>query len=239
MDYALLIISLSKARIASKDTISKTERSEEMKVITSDCSKQKVYHITRCQHVRRIRSKHRVDYTRYEAVYQGFRPCKCCCSLKGSIRAISCSLELAGRKRRMELTHNTKTNTLYMRTEIGLWKAYWKDGQGLLLYHLNRYNADKSTAALSHEAFHRQSDVKPTYSLNEILTYVEKHDKAMRIIADDYRKLPQQTKQQKKYYRQAKRRSERMQVRRVFDIFAALERESLSHTQPVLQYGAV
>ena len=209
-----------------------------MKVITSDCSKQKVYHMIGCQHARRITDKHRIVYTRHEAVNQGFRPCKCCCNLKGSIRAITSSLDATGRGRHMELTHNTKTNTLYMRTENGFWKTFWKDGQGLLLYHLNRYSADRSTAALSHEAFHHQADVKPTYSLEKILDYVENHDKAMLIIADDYRKLPQRTKKQKKYYRQAKRRSERMQVRRVFDIFASLERERMNQTQPVLQYAA-
>lgn len=209
-----------------------------MKVITSYRSYEKVYHFIGCHHTRRISGKYRMDMSKHEALAQGYRPCKCCCNLKGSIAAFTSSLENAGRARKLELTFDNKTDTLFMRSANGFWKTFWKDGVGLILYHLNKYDATKSTKALSYGPFHRQHDVKPTDSMESILNYVEKHDKAMAIIADDYRKLPQQTKKQKKYYKQAKRRSERMQVRRVFDIFASLERERANHAQPVLQYAA-
>ena len=39
----------------------------------------------------------------------------------------------------------------------------------------------------------------------------------------DYRKLPQRTKKEKKYYRQAKNRAKRKNVNRVLDLFVEIE----------------
>lgn len=206
-----------------------------MKVITSYHSGEKVFHIAGCHYVRRISDKYRMDMSRHEALVQGLRPCRCCCSLKGSIAAFTTSLENSGRARNLELTHNNKTKTLYIRTANGFWKTYWKNGDGLLLYHLNKYDAGKSTEELCSGPFHRQCDVKATYSMETILNYVEQHDKAMVIIADDYRKLPQKTKKQKMYFKKAKRRYERMQVRRVYDLFEALDREREEREKQMLQ----
>lgn len=124
----------------------------------------------------------------------------------------------------MDVSYDKKTDTLFIRTETGFWKTFWKDDIGLLLYHLNCFDKSKSTEQLSHAAFHRQGDVPPTESLEKILTYIENHDLAKQIIADDYRKLPQRTRKQRKYYRQAESRNRRQQINRVFAIFADLEK---------------
>ena len=62
---------------------------------------------------------------------------------------------------------------------------------------------------------HRQRDMKSTASFEKILNYVIAHDKAKVIIQNDYRKLPQSTKKQKKYYEIAKRKEQRREIRRV------------------------
>ncbi len=71
--------------------------------------------------------------------------------------------------------------------------------------------------------YHRQRDIKETESLERLMSYISKHDKAKAVIMDDYKKLPQTTKAQKKYYRQAKNRAHRSAVRRVDYLFSLLE----------------
>ena len=197
-----------------------------MKFIISDHSRAKVYHRIGCPHVARIMDKNRVDISIGRANILGYRKCKCCGNLKGSIRALAVSPENLGIGRNMDVTYQPKTDTLYIRTEIGFWKTYWKADIGLLFYHLNRFDKEKTTEELSRAAFHRQADVHPTQSLERILSYIESHDLAKQIIAEDYRKLPQRTKRQQKYYRQAESKHKRTQVNRLFAIFAELEQGS-------------
>ena len=195
-----------------------------MKVIISDHSRAKVYHRVGCPHAARIMHKHRMDIPVTRADALGYRKCKCCGNLRGSIRALTVSPEKLGEGRNMDVSYDKKTDTLFIRTETGFWKTFWKDDIGLLLYHLNCFDKSKSTEQLSHAAFHRQGDVPPTESLEKILTYIENHDLAKQIIADDYRKLPQRTRKQRKYYRQAESRNRRQQINRVFAIFVDLEK---------------
>ena len=53
--------------------------------------------------------------------------------------------------------------------------------------------------------FHCQRDVLETDSVLSLVNYVIKHDKAKKIMQEDYRNLPRRTKKQKRYYEQAKR----------------------------------
>lgn len=55
------------------------------------------------------------------------------------------------------------------------------------------------------------------------LQYIVKHDAAKKVEQIDYKNLPQRTKNQKKYYRQAENRARRKSVSRVLDLFAELE----------------
>ena len=55
------------------------------------------------------------------------------------------------------------------------------------------------------------------------LQYIVKHDAAKKVEQIDYKNLPQRTKKQKKYYRQAENRARRKGVSRVLDLFAELE----------------
>lgn len=63
--------------------------------------------------------------------------------------------------------------------------------------------------------YHRQADVPADDSLLKLVHYIEEHDRAKRIIIEDYRRLPQRTKKQRKFYKKAEQRDRRMQIRRV------------------------
>ena len=195
-----------------------------MKVIISDRSREKVYHHEGCPHAVRITGEHRMDITINRANVLGYRRCRCCGNLKGIIRALPYSLWTVGNDRSMEITHQSKTDTVYARTDAGFWKIFWKEPVGLVLYHLNHYDPGKSTEELSRKEFHRQRDVRPTESMVQLFNYIEKHDRAKQIIAEDYRKLPQRTKKQRRYYRQAENRHKRMQADRVLALFADMEK---------------
>ena len=92
------------------------------------------------------------------------------------------------------------------------------------LYHLNHFDPSLTTERMIHSTFHRQNDVRPSSSPNQLIRYILKHDEAMKIIADDYRKLPQNTRKEKKYYEIAKRRDRRQKGRRVNMLLDSLSR---------------
>ena len=76
-----------------------------------------------------------------------------------------------------------------------------KDDLGkYVLHHRNVYEKGIPFIAATKDDFHHQADVKAHESMANLAKYVVAHDEDKAIIKDDYRKLPQQTRQQKKYY---------------------------------------
>ena len=57
------------------------------------------------------------------------------------------------------------------------------------------------------------------------LQYIREHDKARKIEMKDYRMLPRETAQQKKYYASARARERRRQTKRVFQLFDLIEQQ--------------
>lgn len=96
--------------------------------------------------------------------------------------------------------------------------------EGLL--HLNEYKGAMSDSELRNGAFHRQSDMKPTYSPGRILNYVAEHDRAAEIMAVDYTKLPRTTQKEKKYYRRAEERSKHPSHKRMDMLFDLIEAQN-------------
>lgn len=124
---------------------------------------------------------------------------------------------------------HTVSDTLFIRTEFGFWKIYQMD-RGFVLYHCSKYDRTKTFEALMHDVFHRQCDVLAYESLFKLINYIVEHDRAKRIILEDYKKLPQRTKKQKKYYKKAEQRARRLQIRRVDMLL-----DSLKTGKPVKQ----
>lgn len=119
---------------------------------------------------------------------------------------------------------------LYVLTDMAAWK----------MAYVNRYDCFKllhcpfdGKALTMEEAktahYHVQADVSGKQSPYKHIQYIAKHDEAKKIEQVDYKKLPQRTKKQKKYYRQAENRAKRKSVRRVLDLFAELESKKEFH----------
>lgn len=186
-----------------------------MKVIVSDASRRKVYHRSGCLYATRIKSAHHMTMKVQEAVRHGYHECTCCGGLKGAVRVSRSVLNRAGRDLAFEYLYDERSDTLFIRTELGFWKIYHLKGEGFLLYHCSNYDRTKKFEILMHDYFHRQSDVTADESLLKLIHYIEEHDRAKRTMAEDYRKLPQHTRKQKRYYKKAEQKARRMQIRRV------------------------
>lgn len=70
--------------------------------------------------------------------------------------------------------------------------------------------------------YHIQTDVRPASSPFSLLDYIAKHDKAKKIIKEDYRMLPKKTRREKRYYEMAKRKSVLKNKRRVSELLDCL-----------------
>lgn len=186
-----------------------------MKVIVSDTSRRKVYHRSGCIYASRIKSAHHMTMRVPEAARHGYHECACCGGLKGAVRVSRTVLDKTGHDLAFEYLYDEGSDTLFIRTEMGFWKIFQVKGTGFLLYHCSNYDRSKKFEALMHDYFHRQCDVQPDESLLKLVHYIEEHDRAKRTIAEDYRKLPQRTKKQKKYFKKAQQKARRMQIRRV------------------------
>ncbi len=194
-----------------------------MKVIVSTRPRSEVWHMPGCACAKRIHPENREILPKRLAAEAGYRVCRCCGNLRGAIRATGSSLQELSSTYHMELT--CRPDGLYARTVNGFWKILWIEGAGLLLLHRNRFEPDKTTEEMAPGPYHRQKDVKVTDCLAKLLYYIEQHDKAKSTAQGDYRRLPQRTNREKKYYKAAERRERSREIRRVYDLFAMLEAE--------------
>lgn len=145
--------------------------------------------------------------------------CHYCGGLIGDVRVHKQDF---GRRRQEDgvcCTYDSKSKMLYVSTDIGFWKIRLsRESSEYLLFHRNQYHKDMPLCEAVDGKFHRQRDCKPTMSLDKLLNYITRHDQAKEIIKEDYRNLPQKTKKQKKYYRQAKKKAARRARNRVDQI---------------------
>ena len=186
-----------------------------MRVIVSDASRKMVYHRSGCIYASRIKDTHRMTLKLNDAARHGYHECSCCSGTKGAVRVSKKVLDQAGPDIAFEYLYDKRSDTLFIRTEFGFWKIYHRKGYGFLLYHCSRYERAKTFESLMHDIFHRQSDVLADESLLKLIHYIVEHDRAKRIILEDYKKLPQRTKKQKKYYKKAEQKARRLQIKRV------------------------
>ena len=113
---------------------------------------------------------------------------------------------------------------LYIITDMAAWKiayGYHFDWYKLLHCPFGDQPITMEEAKTAH--YHVQADVPRNQSPYKHLQYIVKHDAAKKVEQIDYKNLPQRTKKQKKYYRQAENRARRKSVSRVLDLFAELE----------------
>ena len=201
-------------------------------MIISRNSKKKVYHMDYCPYAKRISTKYRKTISEQAAKSKGYSACAWCGGLHGEYLLATREPEMYGERQRkvVKLSYDTKRKAMCFRTKIAFWKIVKsKNNDYYLLFHLNEnsYNPSFSDKKLSEGQFHRQTDVPAFSNLDKIhgvVTYIYEHDKAKRIIENDWKKLPKKTKRQKKYYEQAKRKDRHQKLKRIDELFKELER---------------
>lgn len=194
-----------------------------MNVIISECKGSKIYHRPGCHHADSISPIYRKLCSEKRALKKGYCACRYCVGTAGLHRINRKVLKAAASGKKMEPFYDESTSTFYIRTDVGLWKFFWnEEAYCYLLYHLSSFDPTLPTEDLIQRSFHRQGDFSPTESMGSIINYIEAHDKAKKIIADDYRKLPRTTKKQKKYYKSAKKKAKRQEADRVDRLFSLI-----------------
>lgn len=201
-------------------------------MIVSKKSKLRVYHRESCPYAKRIDGKYRRTLTTDQARSRGYHECSWCGGPHGTyldlkVNAMNFDEKQMGSFR---VSWDPKFKAICFRTKIGFWKIIWKEYEhGYKLWHLNNGSFDpkKSDKELMHGSFHRQADFDVTKKIGSIVRYIYDHDRAKKVIEEDYRKLPKNTQKQKRYFKQAKKREHRKQCKRVDELFKKLERGEL------------
>lgn len=208
-----------------------------MKVYISLNDESKKYHLPECPIAQEMKYPYRRKITPGTAVEEGYCHCDFCGGLKGYFRVYEAQTASFAKENGLGIEFDDRTNTLYVRTKVGFWKVFEQKRTGMyILLHLNEYKSTMSNSELRNGAFHRQSDMKPTYSLGRLLNYIAEHDRAAEIMAVDYTKLPRTTYKERKYYRRAEERSKHTNYRRIERLFDLIETENpgLREVQSVL-----
>lgn len=177
-------------------------------------NKRPVYHKNGCIYEKRIKESNKQTVGADQIRRYNMCECKYCGGLRGYARVNIWEYMNIKDSNYVTYSYENKTNTMYLRTRVGLWKVY-EDNNGMyILWHLNHFVKEESTEQMTRWQFHRQRDVKPTLSLEKIINYVISHDKAKLIIADDYHNLPRTTKKQRAYYHKTENKIRRQEQKR-------------------------
>lgn len=195
-----------------------------MNVIVDMNPENKLFHSVRCLNALVLPEERKGIVTKHEALEMGFCACPDCHSLTGAYDIHVGELYYLEEKEGVEIRYLDNKDTLFIRTDVGFWKIFaYQDTGDFALFHRNCYDKDATFLRLTYGNFHRQHDAKQTDSLMKLIYYVINHDKAKKIIAEDYRKLPQRTRRERKYYRIARNRNRKQQIYRVDALFRQIE----------------
>lgn len=192
-----------------------------MRVISRE-SASLVYHRETCYHVLRMKKENRRTISLRNAEERGYRPCKCCNNIRFAYEMeLSHITDIASRYG-MEV--NLKNNAVYVRTDIGSWRIqYRKHAQRFILFHSVNRGPRPSLGEVELLHYHRQGDIWEAGTICKCLSYIGAHDEFKKKMPSDYRKMPQDTRRQKKYYQAAKRREEKRSARRLDQLFCMVE----------------
>ncbi len=190
--------------------------------IMSRKSADMVYHRPECRYAARIRRENRMKMDWRDAERRGYRPCKHCDGMRYLYQRDKKSIERYAEQAHMDV--DLRDWKLYVRTDAGCWKILYKiGGQRFILLHRNHVDGRICLEDAEKVPFHRQGDVPEAGSIMKYLKYIQKHDAFKQSMPEDYRKMPQDTERQKRYYRAAKRRDQRRSARRLDSLFLLIE----------------
>ena len=189
-----------------------------MKAIFSTESRKKIFHLSGCPYSRRIRYRNKMITGTAEAERLGYHACCYCCTMRGFYNINKKRLEAQAEKDGFRFTFVSRTGTLYIRTDVGAWKIFMTRDIHYRLFHLNEFDPSITEKRIMTGKYHMQTDVQPALSPFSLIDYIVRHDRAKKTIEEDYRRLPQRTKREKKYYRKAQRKDALKNKRRVSEL---------------------
>lgn len=200
-------------------------------MVISKNSSQLIYHEESCPYAKRMAKKYRRYIDESAALERGYRACSYCGGIHGIYLKLTADRTMYGKYREgLVPIYDRIDKGLCIRTQNGFWKVLMLgDPQTYRLWHLNKSDFDPNVESkfLMRRSFHRQIDVQSTTNFGKIIHYIYEHDKAKRIMADDWKKLPKKTPKQKKYYKQAEKREHRKQNQRLDELFEKLQKGEL------------
>ena len=200
-------------------------------MVISKKSDQMIYHEEDCPYAKRISKKYCRHISIDTAKERGYHACSYCGGLHGMYLRMRDDPMFFGRiKEGISVSYDRVDRGLCFRTKNGFWKVLIRGPvETYKLWHLNHghFDPELPDKILMRRTFHRQTDVKETMNMGRIIRYISDHDKAKRIIDNDWKKLPKSTPKQKKYYKQAKKRAKRKENKRIDELFKKLEKGEL------------
>lgn len=200
-------------------------------MVISKESDQMIYHEDDCPYVKRMRRKNIKHVSESKAISDGYHYCSYCGGLHGAYLRFQSNPNLYGKSHvGLTASYDQIDKALCFRTSNGFWKILKNpEAKDYRLWHLNHgdFNPILSDKELMRRSFHRQVDVKATFNIPRIVYYISEHDKAKKIMDVDWKKLPNKTPKQKKYYKQAAKRERIKQNRRIDELFEKLEKGEL------------
>lgn len=182
----------------------------------------KIYHRAECRYVRRIHKRNRIQMNWEDAEWKGYRACKYCNSDKFLYGLEEKQIELFAEKYNLDV--DMADHAIYVRTDVGCWKIIYKNRrQRFILLHRNYVNGRIPLEQVEAVPYHRQKDMPESGKIMKYLKYIQKHDSFKQNKPADYRRMPQDTKKQKAYYRAAQRREEKKSASRLDSLFTLIE----------------
>lgn len=185
-------------------------------------SASKVYHRPECRYARKIYKRNRTQMYWENAEAKGYRPCKCCDGTEFLYELEKDKIEQYAEQYHLDV--DIRNHKVYVRTDAGCWKIVYKiSDQHFILLHRNYVKGRIPLEDVEKAPYHRQGDMAESSTIMKYLKYIKAHDEFKQMMPQDYHQMPQSTKQQKAYYRAAKKREARRSIRRMDNLFAMIE----------------
>ena len=192
-----------------------------MRIMSRESSNM-VYHRPECRYAGKIRKKNRVQMKWEDAEWKGYRPCKCCDGIDFLYKMEQEKIERYAEQFNLDV--DFKDRKIYVRTDAGCWKIIYKiRNQRFILLHRNYVNGRIDLEDAEKAPF--QGDTPESGTIMKYLKYIKDHDEFKHNMPKDYRRMPQDTKQQKVYYKAAKKRAERSNAKRLDSLFLLIEKQ--------------
>ncbi len=181
----------------------------------------RIYHYPGCHYIKNTLPRYRLRQSREDMERYGYRPCKCCNTMKFRLEKEQDNLQRYSEYK--ELEFKMVSEALYIRTGISCWKiVYWTDTQDFAIFHRNHKGRPLSFEHPEREQYHRQKDIRSVTSLIDAFRYIYKHD--------EFRKAEKAAngnleliRIDRKYQASARRRQQRRQARQLDYLFRKIE----------------